>query len=140
MLKAVAKNGGAVCVNFFPGFLDEQAFADVTRANAELERRGVNPKQMSIVELRRALSGAAIRPVAIGAVADHIQHIAKVAGIDHVCLGSDFDGIPVTPRGLEDVSRLPALTAELLRRGMSEADVDKVLGANLLRVLEANEP
>jgi membrane dipeptidase len=140
MLEAVAKNGGAVCVNFFPGFLDERAYEDVQRANAELERKGMNPKQMTIVDIRRALSGENIRTVDVGAVADHIQHIAKAAGIDHVCLGSDFDGIPVTPRGVEDVSKLPALTAELLRRGMSEADVDKVLGGNLLRVLEANEP
>jgi membrane dipeptidase len=73
-------------------------------------------------------------------VADHIQHIAKVAGIDHVCLGSDFDGIPIAPEGLDDATRLPNLTAELLRRGLSEGDVRKVLGENLLRVLDLTEP
>lgn len=139
MLKAVAKNGGAVCVNFFPGFLDQGAFDDLKRANAALEQEGLKPERMSIVEQRRALSRAEMRVVDVRAVADHIQHFVKVAGIDHVCLGSDYDGIPTTPRGLEDVSKLPALTSELLRRGMSETDVEKVLGGNLLRVLEANE-
>jgi membrane dipeptidase len=94
---------------------------------------------MTIIEQRRVLARKQIRSVDIGAVADHIQHVAKVAGVDHVCLGSDYDGIPTTPRGLDDVSKFPALTAELLRRGMSDSDVDKVLGGNLLRVLEANE-
>jgi membrane dipeptidase len=140
MLKAVAKNGGAVCVNFFPGFLDQRAFDDLKRANASLERQGLKPERMSIVEQRRVLSRAELRTVDLRAVADHIQHVVKVAGVDHVCLGSDYDGIPTTPRGLEDVSKLPALTSELLRRGMTEADVEKVLGGNLLRVLEANEP
>ena len=140
MLKAVARTGGAVCVNFFPGFLDQRAFDDLKRAQADLEREGVKPERLSIVGLRRALGRANLRAVDLAAVADHLQYVAKVAGIDHVCLGSDYDGIPVTPRGLDDVSKLPALTAELLRRGMSEADVEKVLGGNLLRVLEANEP
>jgi membrane dipeptidase len=140
MLKAVAKNGGAVCVNFFPGFLDQRAMDDLNRANAALARAGLKPDQMSIAAHRRALSGMQMRAVDASAVADHVEYIAKVAGIDHVCIGSDYDGIATTPRGLEDVSKLPALTAELLRRGMSEGAVDKVLGGNLLRVLEANEP
>jgi membrane dipeptidase len=66
-------------------------------------------------------------------VADHIDHIVKVAGIDHVGIGSDFDGISMSPVGLEDVSSYPRLTEELLRRGYSEADVHKVLGGNALR-------
>jgi membrane dipeptidase len=139
MLKAVAKNGGAVCVNFFPGFLDQRAFDDLKRAQAELEREGLKPDRMAITEQRRVLASKQIRSVDAGVVADHIEHVVKIAGIDHVCLGSDYDGIPTTPRGLDDVSKFPALTTELLRRGMSEADVEKVLGSNLLRVLEANE-
>ena len=71
---------------------------------------------------------------------DHVDHVAKVAGIDHVCLGSDFDGVPATPVGLENVSKLPALTAELRRRGYAPGDVEKILGGNVLRVLAANEP
>ena len=78
-------------------------------------------------------------PVPLARLVDHIDHVAKVAGIDHVCLGSDFDGIPATPAGLEDASKLPALTAELRRRGHAPADVEKILGGNVLRVLAANE-
>ncbi len=70
---------------------------------------------------------------------DHIQHVAKVAGVEHTCLGSDFDGVPATPVGMEDVSKLPAITAGLRARGLSPADVEKILGGNVLRVLEANE-
>ena len=72
-------------------------------------------------------------------VADHIDHIRKVAGIDHIGIGSDFDGIESTPVGLEDVSTFPALTAELLRRGYSDEDVKKILGLNVLRVMRKAE-
>jgi membrane dipeptidase len=79
-------------------------------------------------------------PVAtIDQVADHILHIASVAGIDHVGIGSDFDGVPSLPKGLETASELPQLTARLIERGMSEGDVEKVLGANFMRVFEAIE-
>ncbi|MDT0630988.1 dipeptidase [Rubrivirga sp. S365] len=77
--------------------------------------------------------------VTTGHVLDHIEHIARVAGVDHVGLGSDFDGVPTLPEGLEDVTRLPWVTYGLLRRGFSEADVRKILGENALRVLEAAE-
>ena len=75
----------------------------------------------------------------VAQVADHVDHVRKVAGIDHVGYGSDFDGITATPAGLEDVSTFPALTAELLRRGYTELEVKKVLGLNLLRVMRAAE-
>ena len=79
-------------------------------------------------------------PVAtLGMVADHIDHIRQVAGIDHIGIGSDFDGIQSAPVGLEDVSKYPALTAELLRRGYSEGDLQKVLGQNVLRVMREAE-
>ena len=70
---------------------------------------------------------------------DHIEHIAQVAGVDHVCLGSDFDGIPLAPAGLDDVSKFPFITEELSRRGFSAEDIRKILGENVLRVLAANE-
>ena len=70
---------------------------------------------------------------------DHIDHIAKVAGIDHVGLGSDFDGAPAFPEGMEDISKFPSITFELLKRGYSEADVKKVLGENFLRVMSTVE-
>ena len=82
---------------------------------------------------------ASLPPVPAARVVDHIEHIARVAGVDHVCLGSDFDGVPAAPAGLEDVSKLPFLTRELLRRGFSPSDVRKVLGENVLRVMRANE-
>jgi membrane dipeptidase len=72
-------------------------------------------------------------------VADHIFHVAEVAGIDHVGIGSDFDGVPALPNGLTDASMLPSLTACLLDRGMSEGDVEKVLGENFMRVFEVVE-
>jgi membrane dipeptidase len=78
-------------------------------------------------------------PATLSMVADHIEHIRKVAGIDHVGLGGDLDGIDVTPQGLEDVSKYPALTAELLRRQWSDEDVKKLLGLNVLRVMKQAE-
>jgi membrane dipeptidase len=134
MLRAVAKNGGAVCVNFNPGFLD----IDFNRAQAPLWARW---KDLPVDERWRRVQedSLRLRPVSMSRVADHIMHMIEIAGADHVCLGSDFDGIPTTPIGLEDASRLPALTLELRRRGVSPADIEKVLGANTLRVIEANE-
>ena len=72
-------------------------------------------------------------------IADHIDHAVKVGGVDHVGLGSDFDGIDSAPRGMEDVSKLPTLVQELARRGYSETDLEKILGGNLLRVMRRVE-
>ena len=83
---------------------------------------------------------ARLPPVPLARLVDHIAHIVDVAGIDHVCLGSDFDGVAATPRGLENVARLPVLTAALRGRGYPPGDVEKILGGNVLRVLEANQP
>jgi membrane dipeptidase len=77
--------------------------------------------------------------VTLARVADHIDYIRKTAGVDHVGIGGDFDGITSVPVGLENVSKYPALTAELLKRGYSEADVKKILGLNVLRVMRAAE-
>ena len=141
MLRAIAKNGGAACVNFYAGFLDARAFNAINAAEDRLKVRGIDVAKLEIAEERKLvteeLHGFPLPDV--GVVADHLVHMVKVAGIDHVCLGSDFDGIPLPPRGLEDASKLPALTGELLKRGMNEADIAKILGGNLLRVLEANE-
>ena len=138
-LEAVGRNGGAVCVNFYLGFLDAEAFDQLRAMETELDPQ----KKLPALELQRLLRARYLakgKKVPLSVVADHLQHIAQVAGIDHVCLGSDFDGIPLAPLGLDDATHLPDLTAELLRRGMSEADVRKVLGENLLRVLDANAP
>ena len=136
MLKAVAKNGGAVCVNFASAFLDDAFFAKEHAVWAK-------PHPTNPMEMWRQIraDAAKISPqVPLARLVDHIEHVAKVAGIDHVCLGSDFDGVPATPTGLEDVSKLPALRAALLARGFSPADLEKITSGNVLRVLEANEP
>jgi len=136
MLKAVAKNGGAVCVNYNPSFLDE-GFAKAEQAlRANVRKRGLPPLEVWRTMRKESVN---LQKVPLSKLVDHIDHIAKVAGVDHVCLGSDFDGITAVPAGMEDVSKLPALTAELRKRGYTPGDVEKILGANTLRVLEANE-
>src|SRR5439155_1585997 len=110
MLKAVARNGGAVCVNYGPGFLDEDFFKAEQAIWARTRALGLGPK-----ELFRTVRDEAARlpPVPLSKLIDHIEHMARVAGVDHVCLRSDFDGVPATPAGLEDVSKLPAITGTL---------------------------
>ncbi len=134
MLRAVARNGGAVCVNYNPGFLD----IGFNRAQAPIWARYEN---LPVDEAwRRVREDSARLPrVPLARVVDHIVHMVDVAGVDHVCLGSDFDGIPTTPLGLDDASRLPTLITALRERGLSEGDLEKILGANTLRVLEASE-
>jgi membrane dipeptidase len=135
MLKAVAANGGAVCVNFGSAFLDD-AFHKAEDGVWAKKRTGPPWEMWQQI---RADARAIQPPVLLARLLDHIQHVAKVAGVDHTCLGSDFDGVPVTPIGMEDVSKLPAITSGLRARGFSPADVEKILGGNVLRVLEANE-
>ena len=120
VLQMVAKNGGVVMVTFVPGFIS-QAVADFD-AKPEAERKGVEPPKATLSQ-----------------VADHIDHIRKVAGIDHIGLGGDFDGITQVVVGLEDVSKYPDLTAELLRRGYKDDDVKKIIGGNVLRVMRQAE-
>jgi membrane dipeptidase len=136
MLTAVAKNGGAVCVNFGSSFVDEP-FHEKEMLVWRKDRKG----SFSDVFPQIRAEAAQIKPkVPLARLVDHLEHVAKVAGVDHTCLGSDFDGMPAYPVGLEDVSKLPDLTAALVARGFSSADVEKILGGNVLRVLQANEP
>ncbi len=107
MLRAVARNGGVVCINFYPRFLAETGEEGSPRKNE----------------------------VPIGVLIDHIDHAIRVAGIDHVGLGSDFDGITAVPQGMKDVTGMPLITEALLNRGYKPNDVKKVLGGNLLRVI-----
>jgi len=100
--------------------------------------RAAGVETTSIAESTKVWAARAPKAT-LAQVADHIEHIRAVAGIDHVGLGSDFDGITEVPVGLEDVSKFPDLIAELLRRGWSEADVRRVAGLNVLRVLRAAE-
>jgi membrane dipeptidase len=119
VLQLVAKNGGVVMVTFVPGFISQEVANYDARPAAE--RTGVAPK------------------ATLQQVADHIDHIRKVAGIDHIGLGGDFDGISSVVVGLEDVSTYPALTAELLKRGYKDDDIKKILGLNVLRVMRQVE-
>lgn len=134
VLKALPANGGVVMVNFFSGFIVGD---HVKRAMAERQRlRAEHPDRAAYARALAEWTRANPTPRGtLSDVADHIDHIVKIAGIDHVGIGSDFDGIESTPEGLEDVSTFPRLTEELLRRGYSDDDVRKVLGGNALRAL-----
>ena len=139
ILKMVQGNGGVVMVNFNPGFVSEavRLFEDSVQARGRaLRTAGLD--STAIADSVKAWLHHAPRAT-LQQVADHIEHIRAVAGVDHVGLGSDFDGITSVPLGLEDASKFPDLIAELLRRGWSEQDVKMVAGLNALRVLGAAE-
>jgi membrane dipeptidase len=143
-LRAIAKNGGVVMVNFFSGYVDP-AYRDASRAffakhgkeMAEAEKRGAHLSEISALVER--LGGRELPKTPLAKLVDHIEHVAKVAGVDHVGLGSDFDGVFAMPEGLQGIDGLPKITEELLRRGWSDEDVKKVLGANFLRVFAEAE-
>ena len=139
VLRLLPQNGGLVMVNFFSGFVEPKG-AEVMRDMFEVQRRFRREHGADTAAAKQAYDAwRRANPIprgTVATVADHIDHIVKVAGIDHVGIGSDYDGVTVLPEGLEDVSRFPRLTAELLRRGYSERDVRKILGGNLLRVLQ----
>jgi membrane dipeptidase len=144
MLRAVTKNGGVVMVNFYDGFLDPRKAALALRSRTmedELKQKYPNdPKRVQEeINAWRKANDPGKTPMSV--LIDHIDHIAKVAGIDHVGIGSDFDGVPLTglPEGMEDISKLPNITYELMKRGYSDADIKKVLGENLLRVMSGVE-
>jgi membrane dipeptidase len=139
--EAVAENGGVILVNYVVPFIYQPAYEweqQMTALAERLQTAGVSPTGIQdSVEAWRATNPM---PVAdLGVVADHIEHLREVAGIDHVGIGSDLDGISVPPRGLEDVSTFPHLIAELLRRGWSDEDAKKVIGLNVLRVMREAE-
>ena len=145
-LRAMAKNGGVVMVNFFPGFLDPKRIAydaDFFKKNGatlkELSEKYKDDPKTRIAEIKKLFAASPPPVTPLSLLVDHIDHIAKVAGVDHVGLGSDFDGIPDLPQGLSGVDSLPKITLELVKRGYSDADVKKVLGENFLRVLAAVE-
>ncbi len=139
ILKMVRTNGGVVMVNFNPGFVSEavRVYEDSMAARARALRAA--GADSGVVADSLKAWGARAPKATLAQVADHIEHVRDVAGVDAVGLGSDFDGITEVPVGLEDVSKFPDLIAELLRRGWSEQDVKKVAGLNALRVLRAAE-
>ena len=141
VLKLTAKNGGVVMVNFYSGFVVPEAAR--LRARMFDTLREMRAKYPDDKEFRAALAQwRKDHPIPRGTihdVANHIDHIVKVAGIDHVGLGSDFDGIDAAPEQLDDVSKYPFLTQELLNRGYTKEQILKVLGGNLMRVFRAVE-
>jgi len=147
VLRLVAANGGVVMVNFFPGYVSEARRRWDADLAAEQARYNSPPfGGLYIGQPERAKAALAewerVHPkpeVTVSDVADHIEHVRAVAGVDYVGLGSDFDGIPEAPTGLDGVDKYPALLQELARRGWSDADLAKVAGGNLLRVLARAE-
>jgi membrane dipeptidase len=150
MLRAVAKNGGVVQVNFFSGFVDED-YRKAVEAQAQdqaaaiqkyidsLKAQGKPVSYVEVDRMERAWMAKIPRP-RFKVLIDHIDHIAKVAGVDHVGLGSDFDGVSgATPQGMDSAADLPKITQALLDRGYSAEDIKKVLGGNLLRVFRQVE-
>jgi membrane dipeptidase len=140
MLRALAKNGGVVGVNFSSAFLNQQD-ADrlkkkVTEENAlEPNLTGAALDEYAAKQYATDYATVQVGHATLEDAANCIDHIVKVAGIDHVGIGSDFDGIPDVPQGLEDVSKMPDLTAALLKRGYKEQDIQKIMGGNFLRVM-----
>jgi membrane dipeptidase len=147
LLRRIAKNGGVVCVNFYSVFVDTTT---VSPQSAERDRRlkaqqdAINEKYKDDPERRAEESDKLeaanpLPPLPISKLIDHIDYIVKVAGIDHVGIGADFDGANDMPEGARDVSMLPNITYELLKRGYSERDIRKVLGENFLRAFAEAE-
>ncbi|MFZ2492433.1 MAG: dipeptidase [Thermoanaerobaculia bacterium] len=147
MLRTLAKNGGVCMINFFSAFINDDAAQVVINSKRhpkkDLEGLGGTeemPDDRTDWDSYLKWFGTLNCPTAtLDQVADHIFHAADVAGIDHVGIGTDFDGVPSLPQGLTSASMLPALTARLLERGMNAPEVEKVLGGNFLRAFEQIE-
>lgn len=139
MLRALARNGGVIGINFGMGFINPGDADKLSSAtNTEAEAPALTGKALDEYAAENAEKLFNMRTSVVATVedvADHIDHAVKIAGIDHVGIGSDFDGIAATANGLEDVSRMPALVAVLLQRGYTESQLKKILGENFLRVL-----
>lgn len=142
VLALLARNGGVVMASFVPSFTAPEGAAHYRLMMVEQKRlEGLHSGDEKAVEdgLEAWFKLHPGPKATVAQVADHVDHIRKVAGIDSVGIGSDFDGVTDVPAGLENVSKYPALVAELLRRGYSDADVEKVIGRNILRVMRAAE-
>ena len=146
MIRALAKTGGVVCVIFYPAFLEpgwsekkdqvDREIATLVKQASDQEQGDIAHKKLARDRVRREEYAKRLPAVSVSRVVDHIDYLVRLVGIDHVGIGSDFDGIQATVSDLASVADLPNLTGELLRRGYSESDVDKILGGNMLRVME----
>jgi membrane dipeptidase len=141
VLARLAANGGVCMVTFVPGFVAQECASWTAGLKAEAARRGLDPRNLDqLFSIKAEWEGAHPRPGStLAQVADHIEHVREVAGVEHVGLGGDFDGTDEVTAGLEDVSTYPALFAELLRRGWTEPDCAALAGGNLLRALRSAE-
>jgi len=145
-IKAIAKNGGVIQVNFHPGFIDpsfdEKETAFLLKHKVELDslmKSGMDEwYSMDYLYKKYKVETESMRPP-LSMLIDHIDYIAKLVGVDFVGLGSDFDGINLTPQQLDDVTTYPLITKALLDKGYSKKNIHKILGQNFLRVLKANE-
>jgi membrane dipeptidase len=146
MIRALAKTGGVVNVIFYPEHIEpgwsekkkriDAEIASLVQRASEEEKGDAVHKKLARDRVRREEYAKRLPPVTVTRIVDHIDHVVKLVGIDHVGIGSDFDGVQAVPVDLKSVADLPNLTAELLRRGYSESDIDKILGGNMLRVME----
>jgi membrane dipeptidase len=142
VLRLLPANGGVVMVNFVPNFISDAVWQWGAAQSAEEARlKAIHRDSTAAVAAElKAWEAAHPRPVVTAStVADHIEHVAKVAGHDHVGIGGDLDGIPYTPQGLEGVQTYPLLFAELIRRGWSDENLAKLAGGNILRVMRRAE-
>jgi len=146
ILKRIAQNGGVIMINFYPAFLDEKYNKDENERSARLKpqidalREQYKNDQQGFNEAERKLLAA--NPINVPSytrIVDHIDHMKNVAGIDIVGIGSDYDGVPLLPAGMNGMEDLVLVTYEMLRRGYSEQDIRKVLGENFLRAFAQAE-
>lgn len=146
-IRAVGKNGGVIHLNFYSGFLDSsfERRTEAFKNDHKTERDSLlkqNPEPyFADVFLFKKYPGEvkALRPP-LSILLDHIDYIVKLIGVDHVGLGSDYDGVESLPQQLDDVTAMPLITKELLKRGYSKKEIRKILGGNFLRIFEANQP
>lgn len=145
-IKAVAKNGGVIQVNFYSGFLDStfdkrSALFEAKHKAEKDSLKKINPEPYFFQEFLFAKYPDEVKNLRppLSLLIEHIDYIVKLVGVDYVGLGSDFDGISSSPQELDDVTSYPLITKALLEKGYSKKDVTKILGGNFLRVLKANE-
>ena len=145
-IKAIAKNGGVIQINFNSGFIDpsegkkEDAF--IAKHQIEMDsiiQSGTNMYVAEEMIHKKYYEESQSLRAPFSMLMDHIEYITKLVGVDYVGIGSDFDGIILPPQQLDDVTDYPLITKALVEKGYSEKDIDKILGGNLLRVLKANE-
>jgi membrane dipeptidase len=144
-IKAVAKNRGVICVNFFSGFLDSNFAKKMAQLEGGEGKRikdslGQNYDAAKLNEVWRKYFSGQLQPYrpTISQLVDHIDYIVKLVGDSYVGIGSDFDGVSSLPIGMDDVTKYPLITEELKRRGYSNKSIKKILGGNVMRVMKAN--